>query len=692
MLRPSLFIRLAIVFVAIGCAAAESVDDGPSGRGGGSNSSRSDAGTGADASIGDAAPADSGQPTDASPEAGSCQGVVCKSPPANACDGENTFRVYEGDGECKAGVCEYPSKTRECEFGCGSNGCRANPCDGIICNSPPKNECLDEIYLKAYKSNGKCGADGCAYGFEEVECPTSCVDGACKDLPCLGVTCDNPPDPKCEGNTHAITYSGGQCEADGECSYEEERERCDFGCKDGACAANPCDEHECKSPPLAQCSGDKLLTYAAEGTCTAPLGAAQCNYPVKEERLCQHGCDSAKRDCKPNPCDLVDCDSPPPSSCVDGESVTYRSQGRCDASTGFKCEYEKVTEPCTGTCVGDICKDCVTHGDCESGKFCSAEESCKECNTDQFCGDSCTNCAADAKYCDPDSLSCVDCVNDSQCGSSGAYCDGGSCKACDTNERCGATCTSCSGTTPVCNGGACVCSEGSCGSGSQCVGGSCQSCDSDSACGPSCSPCGGSTPKCLGSGAAAKCVECLKDGDCSGGKVCGASNQCEDRVLTCSECSVPNNGCANTSGNRKDCGSGARVIGRKAFEGGGSYQLTGQAIQSPYEGHYTGTCGSNAGSDHAYRIYLFAGETATASVTRTSSSFIPTIRWATNALNSCGTATPAGCSTNGTASHSHSVTASTSGWYSLIIAAREYSAQKGNYNLSVSLSNCHCGC
>ncbi|MEB2321994.1 MAG: hypothetical protein OZ921_05730, partial [Sorangiineae bacterium] len=157
---------------------------------------------------------------------------------------------------------------------------------------------------------------------------------------------------------------------------------------------------------------------------------------------------------------------------------------------------------------------------------------------------------------------------------------------------------------------------------------------------------------------------------------------------SCSSCSNPSAACTSNSKDRKGCAN-AQLIGRDAFAGGGSYSASNVTLK---DGCYVNACGCSAyGSDNTYRIYLFAGETLTVSVT--ASGFDPGLGWfflgASAGGASCGTQLSGGCSDDGAG---HAYTAAQTGWYTLVVGATSYQKPGGTYRLDLTLDDCVCGC
>ena len=109
------------------------------------------------------------------------------------------------------------------------------------------------------------------------------------------------------------------------------------GCGNGDNGGNPCDGVECNSPPNPTCDGTDIVTYEDEGYCED----GDCIYP--EER--------------------IPCDDPPPSYCDGDVEVSYDEMGVC---VDAECEYTETETVCAdiehvcdadaGGCV-DLCAD-----------------------------------------------------------------------------------------------------------------------------------------------------------------------------------------------------------------------------------------------------------------------------------------------------------------------------------------------
>jgi hypothetical protein len=145
---------------------------------------------------------------------------------------------YEAIGDCTDGDCSYDFNIVTCEFGCtlqsGDDVCADDPCTDVVCDSPPDDECEDTDTLNAYDPEGYCVDGDCYYNFVPTDCPFGCVsqagDDVCEADPCDGVVCDDPPNDECTDSVHLLVYEDtGSCDG-GLCSYIAAENLCPHGC------------------------------------------------------------------------------------------------------------------------------------------------------------------------------------------------------------------------------------------------------------------------------------------------------------------------------------------------------------------------------------------------------------------------------------------------------------------------------
>ncbi|MBN2495388.1 MAG: hypothetical protein JXR96_12405 [Deltaproteobacteria bacterium] len=137
------------------------------------------------------------------------------------------------------------------------------------------------------------GLDADAGGGADGADPGTWPDEDQPEDPCLGVTCDQPPDNACgQAEQELLVYEAiGDCDhATGDCVYEPRSIKCMEPCVDGACAgADLCAEALCNRPPSPICGADgrSIVRFAPEGSCDPVTG--RCSYP-SEEDACVSGC------------------------------------------------------------------------------------------------------------------------------------------------------------------------------------------------------------------------------------------------------------------------------------------------------------------------------------------------------------------------------------------------------------------
>lgn len=368
---------------------------------------------------------------------------------------------------------------------------QTNPCEGMVCNKPPAKECADADNLKVYNATGTCSEGLCSYSFSTTPCPQGCENGACKNDPCLGVTCNSPPAKFCSDPTHLSVYDvPGTC-TNGDCSYTTHEEYCGFGCDNAACKGDPCVGVTCNQPPASFCSDpDNLVVYEVPGKCTNGV----CAY-TNHEQFCSFGCENGA--CKGDPCAGVTCNQPPAAFCAGPSTLrTFAATGTCNQGS---CGYTSTDVPCAHGCVSGACNECVNDSECGAGKWCSSQK-CVACTQDQHCGASCTDCSAIGQVCAAGACACP--ANTKLCAGScvalnlpqSGCSNTGSCSPCPLPAF--ATATDCSGAGQTCSftcdaalhrvkngascdcdsaghwtesGGVCVCASGYVPQGNTCV-------------------------------------------------------------------------------------------------------------------------------------------------------------------------------------------------------------------------------
>lgn len=248
-----------------------------------------------------------------------CAGLPCVLRPADRC-ADGSTRVFHDEGACQEGFCDYPEHQETCPFGCRDGLCLPDPCEGVVCDTPPNPYC--------YQVPGTCIQGTCAYEpLEDLH--RSCDDGnpcttedQCNDAGnCTGIPLECPtPSPQCLSTTVSRNYAAGECSrTTGECVNPHVDTECPFGCDQttGLCLGDPCTGVVCDAPP-SQCHRSPGL--CSQGTCSYILRDA--GDPCDDGDPCTLG-DSCDEDgtCLGTP---IVCDSPedpcqqPDGICVEG--------------------------------------------------------------------------------------------------------------------------------------------------------------------------------------------------------------------------------------------------------------------------------------------------------------------------------------------------------------------------------------
>ncbi len=568
----------------------------------------------------------------------------------------------------------------------GSGG--MNPCEGVLCDMPPPNEC-DGAGLKVYATVGTCDGGACTYGATTESCPNGCSGGACLGDPCLGVTCNTAPPPTCvDVSTLEVPQEPGTCNG-GLCSYMSTLVNCPFGCDADQCEGDPCASVMCNQPAASYCfDADHLRVSDPPGVCDPQDGL--CDYPTHDE-YCAFGC--ANGACNNDPCIGVVCPAKV-SYCSDANTVVQFDEGQC--INGLPCTYASMAVNCPNGCVNGQCIACTVDAQCGSGKWCSGNQ-CLPCSEDLHCGATCIACGGATPKCN--GVACVQCLTNAQCAA-GNWCNGSSqCEACNTPQHCGPACAACGGQTPICGPSGCVecLNDVDCGAGEWCSAMTCQTCNTDQHCGASCVACGGATPHCNG----ASCVECLTAADCNVGEDCGPASTCIPAVgcvppaAACTTGGTQDGGCANPYRiSRNDAGTAS------GFTVNNTYGLCNRA-----NNFTTGNCGGNTGSDAEYRLFMLKGETANITLTRGASTC--TIGWAGTislkiyeaACNADCTMCPQTCSTIDHCVQNNNqntnFVAPSDGWYTIVVDSAGPVDDKGGVfylNVKLTCSGGSCAC
>ena len=404
-----------------------------------------------------------------------CLGVTCTVPPASYCSGSELV-VFEPGGRCDKGACVYDSHREACANGCDAGQCVDQPCVGVTCASPPASYCVDGVTLRSFGS-GTCEQGTCVYAPTDETCEAGCNAGQCAGDPCNGVLCNTPPPSACTGDGALRAWDGqpGQC-VDGGCEYATFDQACGGGCDAGQCVGDACAGVTCASPPADYCADDATLVRYGDATDTCDNGA--CIYG-SETVSCPSSCKAGQCVEGSESCEADTCNDHGTCSDTGGEV----SCSCDDGWTGDRCE-DNVDECATGehdcdahaTCTDtDGAWECTCNAGYEgNGTSCSEIDGCA--GDPCFGGVSCTDvpapgtgytCGACPTGYEGDGETCTDidgCAGD-PCAAGVACTDvpapgsGYTCGACPTGyEGDGVTCTDIDDCAPnPCeNGGTCT--------------------------------------------------------------------------------------------------------------------------------------------------------------------------------------------------------------------------------------------
>ncbi|MDP7040119.1 MAG: hypothetical protein QGI45_13240, partial [Myxococcota bacterium] len=113
-----------------------------------------------------------------------CVDMSCDAPPSAQC--------YEASGICSDGICSYDFVDGECDDSDActlSDTCENGACSGLpmVCDSAPSSMCASEETLIVYDQNGSCAEGQCEYNTNALSCDDNnscttndyCADGVC---------------------------------------------------------------------------------------------------------------------------------------------------------------------------------------------------------------------------------------------------------------------------------------------------------------------------------------------------------------------------------------------------------------------------------------------------------------------------------------------------------------------------------
>lgn len=304
---------------------------------------------------------------------------------------------------CLGGACqcnEYFADCDEnrdtgCEIRIKTDPLHCGEC-GNVCDQPPLDFC-EENLLMVHPRLGACDEWTCWYEPTPTTCEFGCFNGECMGDPCEEVTCDESE--VCVDGACACGGTGPDCHSDQTCCGTEcvdtwiESDHCGF-------CFNKCGDH-------GHCTGGLCYCDELWGDCNYSQ-ADGCETMLYESA--EH-CGSCGNSCGQN------------ADCISSWCACQEGFNNCDGVWDNGCEVD-LSSP-------DTCGGCYT--------ACTTGESC--------CGGACTDISQDDS-------NCGFCGND--CSTGDICCDAGCVNTSTSITHCGQCFNTCVGNKP--------CNQGSCGS------------------------------------------------------------------------------------------------------------------------------------------------------------------------------------------------------------------------------------
>lgn len=283
-----------------------------------------------------------------------CIGLACQTPPTARCVSSTKSRIFDPDGTCANGICTYSPLDENCQWGCDTTTgyCKNDPCATMTCQSPPARYCLNADTSRGFPSTGLCSAGQCDYAPIDTACQWGCNadTGGCNPDPCLGVTCQTPPNScffaagTCHNGVCQYPINNGASCSDGDACTQTDK------CVSGVCTGTPkiCTQNL----PDTCVTSTQLRQYEKNGVCN-PAANGACIYPTPTDISCAYGCETVGGvgRCKGNPCE---------TPYDDGNACTVET---CDPLTGWRssnidninCTVPGASSCKSGTCGGGVC-------------------------------------------------------------------------------------------------------------------------------------------------------------------------------------------------------------------------------------------------------------------------------------------------------------------------------------------------
>lgn len=279
-----------------------------------------------------------------------CRNIVCNTPPT---------QCHQPTGTCDEGQCSYElAPGQSCNDGnacteadlCAADGaCAGTP---LVCATPPAPTCVDGDTSRVFNPQGTCSMGSCNYISQDVSCPGMCGavnPGLCPD-PCANRVCDAPPTPcyavpgTCDDTTGACTYS-----VDGSITACDDGDACTMNdaCQgDGTCFGMGV---VCDQPPAPTCiDATTLRTFTVNGAMCNP-GTSGCDYPSVDMNCGAPGCSNGA--CNTT-CDETTCSPWRLPATANGTAVRTCGDATCPMTVTlpaldenrFRCHVQPILE------------------------------------------------------------------------------------------------------------------------------------------------------------------------------------------------------------------------------------------------------------------------------------------------------------------------------------------------------------
>jgi hypothetical protein len=211
-----------------------------------------------------------------------------------------------------------------------------DPCANVACATSPGTLCANSYTLRVFAPGGTCSNGQCTYAHEDMMCQFGCRNAACASDPCAGKACDAPPAAVCVDSVTLRTFYTYDTVADrcsnGECDYNPVDTDCPRGCENGAC------KKFCVAGDATDCTGPNMEWNGTQ-CCVAPNDV--CTDGVKATCTTNQGSWTGSQCCFDGPISCVDgtaADCTPPVGVWSGAKCCVDSQASlCIPWTSAQC-------------------------------------------------------------------------------------------------------------------------------------------------------------------------------------------------------------------------------------------------------------------------------------------------------------------------------------------------------------------